>query len=60
MNDLGFREGIAALKGRAGKLQKEQDDFKNMLVAQSPASQSGYVCHREARTEDPQGVKKKS
>jgi hypothetical protein len=34
MNDLGFREGIAALKGRAGKLQKEQNDFKNMLVAQ--------------------------
>jgi hypothetical protein len=34
MNDLGFREGIAALKGRANKLQKEQDDFKNLLVAQ--------------------------
>merc|ERR1719428_2514314 len=34
MNDLGFREGVAALKGRANKLQKEQDDFKNMLVAQ--------------------------
>jgi hypothetical protein len=34
MNDLGFREGMAALKGRANKLQKEQDDFKNMLVQQ--------------------------
>merc|ERR1719379_294033 len=34
MNDLGFREGIAALKGRANKLQKEQDNFKNLLVQQ--------------------------
>merc|ERR1719379_2572291 len=34
MNDLGFREGMAALKGRANKLQKEQDEFKNMLVQQ--------------------------
>jgi len=34
MNDLGFREGIAALKGRASKLQREQDNFKNMLVQQ--------------------------
>ena len=35
MNDLGFREGIAALKGRANKLQNEQDAFKNLLVQQS-------------------------
>lgn len=34
MNDLGFREGIAALKGRANKLQNEQDAFKNLLVQQ--------------------------
>ena len=32
MNDLGFREGIAALKGRANKLQNEQDAFKKRVT----------------------------
>jgi len=32
IHDLEFREAVGALKDRAGKLQKEQDDFKALLV----------------------------
>jgi len=33
ISDMEFREGIGALKDRAGKLQKEQDAFKDALLA---------------------------
>merc|ERR1719240_494537 len=34
MNDLEFREAVGALKGRANKMQYEQDKFKQQLCAQ--------------------------
>jgi len=34
MNDLDFREAVVAMKGRANKLAKEQDDFRSKLIEQ--------------------------
>merc|ERR1719410_1795828 len=38
VGDLEFRQGLDALKDRAGKLKREQDSFKDELLANFNAS----------------------